>query len=66
MATNKKLENIEQALIECIADFLDTDQMYLNQVCAEVRDPESREQTEIHVRMAKAAFDEYRKTVIDV
>jgi len=66
MATNKDLRNIEQALIECIADFLDTDQMYLNQVCAEIKDPEPRENTELHVRMAKAAFEEYKKTMIDI
>ena len=55
--------DIEQKLLENMADFLDewyvVDFETSNNLC----DPESRESSELHIRMAKAALREYKKTM---
>jgi hypothetical protein len=60
------LENIKQNLIEIMADYLDSESLKLNEAIALVKDPRPREESELHIRMAEAAFIEYKKTVIDV
>ena len=64
-AKEAMLENIEQNLIELMAEFLDSDSLKLDEAIALVKDPVSREESELHIRMAKAAFLEYKKTVVD-
>ena len=59
------LDNIEQSLIELIADYLDSESLILDQAIALIKDPTPREETELHIRMAKAAFLEYKRTVVD-
>jgi hypothetical protein len=59
------LENIEQNLIEMMANYLDSESLQLDQAIALVKDPIPREESELHTRMAKAAFLEYTKTVVD-
>lgn len=59
------LENIEQNLIELMADYLDSESLQLDQAIALVKDPVPREESELHIRMAKAAFLEYKKTIVD-
>jgi hypothetical protein len=63
-ATRAMLENIEQNLIELMADFLDSDSLKLDEMIALIKDPAPREESELHVRMANAAFNEYKKTVL--
>lgn len=62
--TSEMLDNIEQNLIESIADFLDTDSIKLDQAIALISDPVEREESELHIRMAKAAMNEYKKTML--
>lgn len=57
-------ENVEQMLIENIADFLDEEEIIIQEVMAELKDPEPREKTELHIRMAKAAMKEYKSTML--
>ncbi len=64
-AKEAMLENIEQNLIEIMAEYLDSESLQLDQAIALVKDPLPREESELHIRMAKAAFLEYQKTVID-
>lgn len=59
------LENIEQNLIELMAEYLDSDSLELDQAIAGVEDPVPRDESSLHIRMAKAAFYEYVSTVID-
>ena len=59
------LENIEQNLIELMAEYLDSESLQLDQAIALVKDPVTREESELHIRMAKAAFLEYKKTIVD-
>ncbi len=59
------LENIEQNLIEMMADYLDSESLKLDEAIALMKDPVPREESELHIRMAKAAFLEYKKTVVD-
>jgi hypothetical protein len=59
------LENIEQNLIELMADYLDSESLQLDQAIALVKDPIPREESELHIRMAKAAFLEYKKTIVN-
>lgn len=59
------LENIEQNLIELMADYLDSESLQLDQAIALVKDPIPKEGSELHIRMAKAAFLEYTKTIVD-
>ncbi len=59
------LENIEQNLIEMMADYLDSESLKLDEAIALIKDPVPRQESELHIRMAKAAFLEYKNTVID-
>ena len=64
-AKQAMLENIEQTLIEIMADFLDSESLKLDEAVGFIKDPASREESELHIRMAKAAFIEYKNTVVD-
>lgn len=57
------MENIKQSLIELIADFLDTEEVKLHEALAGVIDPQAREETDLHIRMAEAAFKIYKSTM---
>ena len=59
------LENIEQNLIDLMAEYIDSESLQLDQAIALVKDPVTREESELHIRMAKAAFLEYKKTIVD-
>ena len=60
-----KMENIEQGLIELIADYLDSDEVIINEAIERIKDPNQREKTTLHIEMAKAAFEVYKKTMIN-
>lgn len=57
-------DNIEQNLLELIADFLDSEEVQLDEMIGLFSDPVKQEDTELHIRMAKAAMEEYKKTVV--
>lgn len=57
------MENIKQGLIEAMADFLDSKEVRTEEALLEICDPVDRVSSELHERMAKAAFFEYEKTV---
>lgn len=57
------MERINQLLIELFADFLDSDEVITQQILDEAFDPIPRLETELHIRMAKAAMKEYKRTV---
>lgn len=57
-STDLCFENVEQMLIESIADFL------IQETMAELKDPITRDKTELHIRMAKAAMKEYKSTML--
>lgn len=54
------MPNTKQNLIELMADFLDSDEMKLS----EFKDPIERTKSELHIRMANAAYAEFERTVI--
>ncbi len=56
-------ENITQMLLESMADFLDEHEVLVEQSMTGVVDPIAREKSELHIRMAKAAMLEYKKTM---
>lgn len=58
------LENVEQRLLEVIADLLDEESTLIDEAIAGAYDPVNREESELHIRMAKAAMVEYKKTMI--
>lgn len=60
----KDLSNIEQMLIENIADFLDSEEIMIQETILEIKDPIEREKSELHIRMAKVAMEEYKKTML--
>lgn len=62
-AKQAMFENMEQSLSEMIADYLDSEGYKLDEAIALVCDPVSRDESELHLRMAKAAMEEYIKTV---
>ena len=59
------MENVEQSLIEKMADFLDDPSLATDLYLAKLKEPEPREKSELHIRMAKAAFSEYKKTMLN-
>jgi hypothetical protein len=58
------LDNIYYNLVENMADYLDSESLKLDEAIAGLQDPINRDESELHIRMAKAAFDEYKKTMI--
>jgi hypothetical protein len=56
-------ENVEQWLLEAVGVFLDREDVVIGELTARISDDVSREESELHIRMAKAAMVEYRKTV---
>ena len=63
----KKLlfENMEQRLLEMFADYLDSEELQIDKAIAQLKDPVVREESELHIRMAKAGAEEVKKTFID-
>ena len=59
-------DNIKESLVELMAEYLDSDDLELDMLIGLIEDPEEREDSELHIRMAEAAFLEFKKTVIDV
>lgn len=57
------LDSIHQNLIELLADFLDSESVKLDEAIGLMKDPVNREESELHIRMANAAFNEYKNTV---
>lgn len=58
-----RLANIEQNLIELMANFLDSREFEENKAMGLFSEPKKRENTELHIRMAKVAMKEYRKSI---
>ena len=56
-------DNIEQNLLEVIAEFLDSETVIIDEAVAGFVDPAKKEESELHIRMAKAAMVEYKKTM---
>lgn len=56
------MENLKQILIECIADILDSEEIQREEILNNLKDPIKREESELHIRMAYAAYNEYIKT----
>lgn len=65
-AKEAMLDNIKQNLIELMADFLDDESTKLDEAIALIKDPVTREQSELHIRMANAALEEYKKTMVRI
>lgn len=59
------LDNITQILIETMAEFLDNDDIVKEQNLQGIKDPILREESELHIRMANAAMEEYKKTIVE-
>ena len=51
-------------LIEKIADFLDKEEILIQESMAGLKDPETREKTELHIRMARVAVQVYKSTML--
>ena len=60
------MENIKQLLIELMADFLDSESLLMEESINNISDPSPRHMSELHIRMANAAFEEYKKTINNV
>ena len=61
--TETSIENIEQNLTELIADFLDSESVTLDEAIGIIKDPLPREESELHIEMAKAAMKIYKEKV---
>lgn len=57
-------DNIEQGLLELIGEYLDSESILMEESSNNMKDPISIDKTELHIRMAKAAMIEYKKTII--
>ena len=60
---NTNQENIKNALIENMGDFLDSEYVQDQEHMCWISDPKPREKTDLHTRMAEAAFLVYLATV---
>jgi len=56
---------MEQRILEMFADYLDSEDLQIDKAIAQLKDPVVREESELHIRMAKAAVEEVKKTFID-
>lgn len=59
-------DNIEQGLLELIGEYLDSESVIIEETSNNLKDPVSREKTELHIRMAKAAMIEYKNTMVKI
>lgn len=50
------MENIKQSLVELIADWLDSDQIKFEMGCSKISEPQTREDSDLHIKMAEAAM----------
>lgn len=66
MSQETMFENTEQCLLELLADFLDSETVRIDEVLAGIKDPIGSGETDLHIRMAKAAMQVYRETVVPV
>lgn len=58
-------ENMQQRLSEMLGEYLDSEDLQIDKSIAQLKDPLNRQDSELHIRMAKAAVDEAKKTFID-
>ena len=58
-----KMQEVQQNLIELIADYLDSETHRTAELFGGLSDPVDRGNTELHIRMADAAFKEYINTI---
>jgi polysaccharide pyruvyl transferase WcaK-like protein len=58
-------ENMQQRLLEMLGDYLDDQDLQIDKAIAQLKDPVNMEDSELHIRMAKAAVDEVKKIFID-
>jgi hypothetical protein len=58
-------ENMQQRLLEMLGDYLDSEDLQIDKAIAQLKDPINRQDSELHIRMAKAAVNEAKKTFID-
>lgn len=58
------MEDIRQTLVELMADFLDSELIRDKEFILQLKDPIERDKSELHIRMAELAFNEYIKTII--
>lgn len=56
---------IHQSILEHCADLLDEENIIFNQLQLGISDPVNREESELHIRMADAAWNEYEKTMFN-
>jgi hypothetical protein len=56
--TDTELSNLYQSLIELMAEWIDSDVVQTEQNLGFFKDPVNREKSELHLRMANAAFNE--------
>lgn len=59
-------EQIEQMLIEKLADFLDQEDVIIHETMAKLKDPVKREESFLHIRMAQSAMSEYKLTMLGI
>jgi len=57
------MEDLRQKLTEGIAEILDSETVQIEEILNNVSDPVKREDSELHIRMANAALNEYKRTV---
>lgn len=48
-----------------LGEYLDSEDLQIDKSIAQLKDPLNRQDSELHIRMAKAAVDEAKKTFID-
>ena len=60
---NTNQENIKSALVENLGEFLDSEFVKEQEKTCWISDPKPREETDLHTRMAEAAFAVYLATV---
>ena len=63
-ALHSPLDNVRQSLTEIISDFLDSEEIATEESFARLKDPQKREETDLHIRMADAAFHVYKSTIV--
>jgi len=55
---------IEQGLTELIADYLDSEEIVVEEAIQGIIDPQPRDKTNLHILMAKSAMEVYKANMI--
>jgi hypothetical protein len=61
---DRAMENMKQSLLEYLRDWLDSEHIIEQMRDGEISDPKTREETDLHIKMAEAAMKVFQDNCV--